>query len=170
MAGSEHLWLRYLPGLAAAGAGAALIGFASPKRRIPLAVLATLLGLVCMEAEYWVAHGFPKSEVPFFTAATAFTLTALALGKLGGVGLGVAGLAFFASVNIRYGAPYLLDYVLPVLYAILLALARRELNWFRPGIFGVGRAETLWLILVNALAVWRTTVLGKWGWLSGRPW
>lgn len=165
-----HLLVRFLPGLAAALGGAALLWFAPERRKIPFTVLATLLGLTSMEAEYWVAHGFPESEVTFFAGAVAVTLLALALGKSGGLALGLSGLGFFAYVNIRYGAPYLVDYVLPVFYGILLALARRELNWFRSGMLAAGCPEAIWLILVNGVTVWRTSALDKWGWLTGRPW
>ena len=123
-----------------------------------------------MEAEYWVARGFPSDEVPFFVVAVAITLAGLAVGKHGRFTLGALGIAFFAYVNLRYGAPYLLDYVLPVLYGALLALSRRELNWWRPGLFAVGRLETLGLLLLNILVVWRTTRLDKWGWLAGQAW
>jgi hypothetical protein len=170
MSASDHLWLRYLPGLVAVLGGAALLWFAPERRKIPFAVLATLLGLTSMEAEYWVAHGFPESEVTFFAGAVVVTLLALALGKYGGLVLGIIGLAFFAYVNVRYGAPYLLDYVLPVFYGVLLAQARRELKWFRSGVWAVGCPEAIWLILVNAITLWRTSVLDKWGWLTGRPW
>jgi hypothetical protein len=170
MSAPDHLWLRYLPGLVAATGGAALLWFAPERRKIPFAVLATLLGLTSMEAEYWVAHGFPESEVTFFAGTVVVTLLALALGKFGGLVLGIIGLAFFAYVNVRYGAPYLLDYVLPVFYGILLALATRELKWFRSGVLAVGCPEAIWLILVNGVTIWRTSVLDKWGWLTGRPW
>jgi hypothetical protein len=162
--------VRALPGLVAALGGAALICFVPRRRRILTTTLATLLGLASMEAEYWVAHGFPESEVTFFAGAVVVTLLALALGKRGGLALGVIGLAFFAYVNVRYGAPYLLDYVLPVFYGILLALARRELKWFRSGVLAVGCPEAVWLILINGITIWRTSVLDKWGWLTGRPW
>jgi hypothetical protein len=49
-----------------------------------------------MEAEYWIAHGFPQSEVPFFAIAMAVTLLALLGGRIGGFVLGVIGLAFFS--------------------------------------------------------------------------
>jgi len=162
--------VRFLPGLVAALGGAALLWFAPERRKIPFTVLATLLGLMSMEAEYWVAHGFPESEVTFFAGAVVVTLLALAAGKYGGLLLGIIGLAFFAHVNVRYGAPYLLDYVLPVFYGILLALARRELKWFRSGVLAVGRPEAIWLILTSGVTIWRTSVLDKWGWLTGRPW
>jgi len=170
MAGTDHLWMRYLPGLAAAAGGGALLGLAPRGRRIAFAGLATLLGLTCMEAEYWVAHGFPQSELGFFVVAVAITLAAIGLGKVGGLLLGLAGLAFFAYVNIRYGAPYLLDYILPVFYATLLAWSRKDLNCYRTGWLEVGRIEALWLLVVNAITVWRTTALDKWGWIAGRPW
>ena len=170
MSASDHLWLRYLPGLVAALGGAALLWFAPERRKIPFAVLATLLGLTSMEAEYWVAQGFPESEVTFFAGAVVVTLLALTLGKYGGLVLGIIGLAFFAYVNVRYGAPYLLDYVLPVFYGILLALARRELKWFRSGVLAVGCSEAIWLTLTHGVTIWRTSVLDKWGWLTGRPW
>ena len=170
MLSTGHLFVRFLPGLVAALGGAALLWFAPERRKIPFTVLATLLGLMSMEAEYWVAHGFPESEVTFFAGAVVVTLLALAAGKYGGLLLGIIGLAFFAHVNVRYGAPYLLDYVLPVFYGILLALARRELKWFRSGVLAVGRPEAIWLILTSGVTIWRTSVLDKWGWLTGRPW
>jgi len=166
----DQLWLRYLPGLVAAASGAALIGFAPRQRRIFATTLATLLGLTCMEAEYWVAHGFPESAVTFFAGAVAITLLALASGRCGGIALGLVGLAFLAYVNMRYGSPYLLDYVLPVEYGILLALARRELKWTRSGFLGAGWPEAIWLVLTYGITIWRTTALDKWGWLTGRPW
>ena len=170
MLSTGHLFVRFLPGVVAVLGGAALLYFAPERRKIPFAVLATLLGLTSMETEYWVAHGFPESEVTFFAGAVVATLLALALGKYGGLVLGIVGLAFFAYVNVRYGAPYLLDYVLPVLYGILLALARRELKWFRSGVLAVGCPEAIWLILASGVTIWRTSVLDKWGWLTGRPW
>src|SRR5574337_945587 len=127
MSATEHPWIRYLPGLVAAIGGVSLVGSASSQRRTMFAGVATLLGLVCMEAEDWVAHGFPESEISFFVVAIAMTLTALALGKQGCMILSIIGMVFFAYVNLRYGAPYLLDYVMPVLYATLMASSRREL-------------------------------------------
>lgn len=164
------IWVRYLPGLAAAAGGAALLYSSRRKRGVASAVLATLLGLVCMEAEYWVAHGFPRSDVSFFTAAVALTLTALALGAPGGITLGILGLGFFAYVNLRYGAPYLLDYVLPILYAFLLARSRRELDWQGTGTLLAGRTEALWIAATYLLMFWRTSSLGKWTWITGAPW
>ena len=140
------------------------------KHAIAAATLATLLGLVCMEAEYWVAHGFPSSEVSFFASAVVVTLTGLALGRLGSAALGILGLAFFAYVNLRYGAPYLLDYVLSILYAFLLARSRRELNWQGAGWLHPGWIEGLWIVLTYGVTFWRTTSLDKWGWVTGRPW
>jgi hypothetical protein len=143
----------------------------SPRpRRVTSTVLATLLGLVCMEAEYWVALGFPASEVRFFVGAVSVTLVALAIGNLGSMILGLLGLLFFAYVNLRYGAPYLLDYVMPVLYALLIAWSRPALNGVRPGIFAVGRAVGIAVIALEILFVWRTTELNKWGWIAGRHW
>jgi hypothetical protein len=164
------IWLRYLPGLVAAAGGATLLYSSRRRRGVASACLATLLGLVCMEAEYWVAHGFPRSEASFFTAATAVTLTALALGALGGTALGILGLGFFAYVNLRYGAPYLLDYVLPILYSFLLARSRRELGWQSTGILRPGRVEVLWITVTYLLTFWRTSSLGKWTWITRAPW
>jgi hypothetical protein len=167
---AEHVWFRYLPGLLAAAGGAALIGFAPAHRRIVFTILATLLGLTCMEAEYWVAHGFPSDEVSFFAVTALITLAALFMGKKGGFILAITGLGFLAYVNIRYGSPYLLDYILPVEYALLLALARRELGWYGSGVWAPGRPELIWLVVTNVITVWRTSVLDKWGWIMGRPW
>jgi hypothetical protein len=161
---------RYLPGLIAALGGFAMIGLAPPRRKVVFTCLATLLGLVCMEAEYWVARGFPSSEIPFFLGSVTVTVVAMSLGARGGLLLGGLGLAFFAYVNIRYGAPYLLDYVMPVFYAALLAYARREVGWSGRGALRSPVPEVLWLIVVNALAVWRTTAVHKWGWITGGPW
>ena len=166
----EHLWARYLPGLVASLSATCFICGASSTRKIPVTLLTTLVGLLCMESEYWIAHGFPYSEVPFFCGAVAVTLAALVTGRLGGLLLGVVGLAFFSYVNLRYGAPYLLDYVMPALYAILTSYSRREMKWVRPGVFRTGLLEGLWFILLQGLVVWRTTRLLKWGWLTGDPW
>jgi hypothetical protein len=167
---AEHLWVRYLPGAVAALGSLALIGAAPKHRKMLLTGIATLLGLVCMEAEYWVAHGFPASEASFFSVAVVVTLAALFAGGCGSLLLSVAGFAFFAYVNLRYGAPYLLDYVMPVLYAFLMARSRRALNWSGRGILAIGRLEGALLIPVLALIVLRTTTLAKWGWISGKPW
>jgi hypothetical protein len=166
----EHLVLRYVPGFVAGFGGAALVLLAPRRHRVKFSILAALLGLTSMEAEYWIAHGFPADEVPFFAVAAAITLAVLLLGAIAGFALGVAGIVFFAYVNIRYGAPYLLDYVLPVLYAAIIVSARRELKWEGKGLLACGAVEALALIVVNIAALWRTTVLDKWGWLAGRPW
>jgi hypothetical protein len=132
--------------------------------------IATLLGLVCMEAEYWVAHGFPASEVSFFSGSVVVTLAALLAGGRGCLLLGIAGFGFFTCVNLRYGAPYLLDYVMPIPYASLIARSRRTLSWSGGGILAVGRLEAALLLPVLALMLLRTTTLGRWGWISGKPW
>jgi hypothetical protein len=167
---TQQLWARYLPGLVAAVGGTGMIVAAPRPRRITFTVLATLLGLVCMEAEYWVASGFPGSEALFFVGAIAVTLAALAVGSVGTMILGLVGLLFFAYVNLRYGAPYLLDYIMLVFYALLIAWSRRTLNWFRSGIFAVGRPEAIAVIAVEVLAAWRTSALDKWGWIAGGHW
>lgn len=167
---AEHLWMRYLPGAVAAFGSLALIGIVPERRRMLLTGIATLLGLVCMEAEYWVAHGFPASEASFFPVAVVATLAALFAGARGCLLLSVAGFAFFAYVNLRYGAPYLLDYIMPGLYASLMAYSRRALNWSGRGILAIGRLEGALLIAVLALMLLRTTMLSKWGWICGRPW
>ena len=123
-----------------------------------------------MEMEYWVAFGFPASEVVFFLGAVAATVAAIAIGNLGSFILGCLGLLFFAYVNVRYGAPYLLDYVMPVLYGILIAFSRSALGWVQPSVFKAGRLEAIAVIATQFLAVWRTTSLHKWGWITGRHW
>jgi len=164
------LFLRYLPFLAAAAGGAALIALARPRAKIAFTILATVLGLTCMEAEYWIAHGFPADEITFFTVSLLVTLAAALFGARGGIALGAAGLGFFAYVNIRYGAPYLLDYLMPAFYALLVMFSRREQRWFGPGVWAPGRLELLWVLLVHAVTLWRTTVLDKWGWVLGGRW
>jgi hypothetical protein len=166
----QHLWARYLPGAVAAACAVFLIRYAPSNRKVAFTVWASLLGLVCMEAEYWVAHGFPRSEVPFFFGAVGVTLVAVALRELGGLLLGVVGLGFFSYVNLRYGAPYLLDYVMPALYALLICYSRNALNWVGPGIFRSGIPETVWFLLLQFAVIWRTTSLSKWNWLAGAPW
>jgi len=165
-----QMWLRYVPGLAAGIGCAAIVATSPPPRRITCTVLATLFGLVCMEAEYWIAAGFPTSEIPFFVGAVAITLAALAIGPVGTLTLGLTGLLFFAYVNLRYGAPYIMDYTMPVLYALLIAFSRRALNWLRPGVLDVGWPETISVVVLQVLAAWRTTDLGKWGWIAGTHW
>ena len=167
---ADHLWARYLPGLLGALVTIAVVYLAPCHRKIPATILATLVGLVCMEAEYWIAHGFPSSDLPFFLTAIGLTLAAFVVGTIGGLLLGVVGLGFFSYVNLRYGAPYLLDYVMPALYAILMYYSRRELKWVRPGVLRAGVPESVWFIVLQLLVVWRTTRLFKWGWLTGGPW
>ena len=164
---TESLWLRYLPGLVAAIGGALIVGAAPARRRSMFAGLATLLGLLCAQAEHWVA-GFPKSGINYLVFAIGITLVALALGKHGCLILGIVGIFGYADVNTRYGAPYLLDYVMPGLYAAMIASSRRELGWFRPGFLRVGAPEAICLVLVEVLAAFRTAELGKWGWLAGK--
>lgn len=144
------------------GRGTALIALAPARRRVVSTVLATLLGLVCMESEYWVAGGFPEDEVWFFIVTAVLTLATIFLGAPGALGLGLAGLIFFAYVNIRYGAPYLPDYILPIFYALLVVFVRREMNSVVRNIWATGRVGLLWLALTNAITFWRTTELGKW--------
>lgn len=167
---AEHLWVRYLPGVIGALGSLALIGIAPAPRRMLLTAVATLLGLVCMEAEYWVAHGFPASEAWFFSTAVVVTLAAVFAGARGYFLLSVVGFGFFAYVNLRYGAPYLLDYIMPALYALLMAYSRRALNWSGRSLLAVGRLEGAVLVPVLALMLLRTSTLGKWGWISGKPW
>ncbi len=167
---AEQIWVRYLPGLVAAAGATAIIATAPRARQVAMTLLATLLGLVCMEAEYWVASGFPESEIPFFAGAVALTLAALAIGSVGAMILGLTGLLFFAYVNLRYGAPYLLDYLMPVLYGLLIAWSRRALLWTGAGILEVGKLEAMAVIALEILAVWRTTSLDKWGWIAGGHW
>jgi hypothetical protein len=123
-----------------------------------------------MEAEYWLARGVPWSEIPFFAGAVLITVTALVLGRLGGLALGVLGLGFFAYVNLRYGAPYLLDYVLPVLYAVVVTRSRRQLNWERSGLLRAGWTEGFWIAITHSLTIWRTSYVDKWGWITGGSW
>ena len=161
------LLLRYSPALVAAAGGATLIMLARSRDKIAFTILATAVGLTCMEAEYWLARGFPADEVPFFTVSLLITLAAALFGARGGVALGVVGLVFFAYVNIRYGAPYLLDYIMPAFYALLVMFSRRQQRWCGSGLWAPGRLESLWVLLVHAVTFWRTTTLGKWAWVLG---
>ena len=123
-----------------------------------------------MEWEYLVAGVFSVSMVPGFLVYLALTVIGLLLGTIGCLCLGVCGLLFFTYVNVRFGSPYLLDYVIPVFYALLVGLCRRRLGLRRPGILEVGHLEVIWLICLNSVVIWRTTMLGKWGWILGRDW
>jgi hypothetical protein len=64
----------------------------------------------------------------------------------------------------------LLDYIMPVFYAVLVVRCRREQRWFGPGLWAPGRLEVLWVFLAHAITLWRTTSLHKWDWVVGRPW
>jgi hypothetical protein len=167
---TQSLWLRYAPGVLATFSAVILIKLAPEKWRVHSVIFATGVGLCAMEAEYWIAHGFPWPDMPFFAVAITVTLGALASGERGGLVLGIAGLSFFTYVNNRYFAPYMLDYVLPALYVLLIAISRRKLKWFRPGFFAIGVPEAIWWAAENAVAIWKTTVWHKWGWLTGQPW
>ncbi len=166
------IFYRFVPGIVAGLGGSVLIWSAPSRRRIQFTVAATVLGLICMEWEYWVAGGFPLvvSEVPFFLVCFVLTAIALLIGALGCLCLGICGLLLFTYVNVRFGSPFLLDYVMPVFYALLVGLCRRRLAWRCPGILEVGRLETVWLICLNTVVIWRTTMLDKWGWILGQDW
>jgi hypothetical protein len=108
---------------------------------------------------------FHSSSARFWSPSWLFFF-----GAWGGLGLGIVGLAFFAYVNIRYGAPYLLDYILPVNYALLVYFTRRAIHWQGRGLWAAGPLEVLWIGATHAITVWRTFQLDKWGWILGRPW
>ena len=93
---------RYVPGVVACLGGALLIWSAPSERKIHFTVGATILGLICMEWEYWLVWGVPAFEIPFFSGSMVLTIIALFTGAIGGLCLGFCGLLLFAYVNIRY--------------------------------------------------------------------
>ena len=164
------IFYRFVPGIVAALGGAVLIWSAPSHRKIQFTVVATALGLICMWWEYIVASTFSFSMVPGILFYLALTAIGLILGARGSLCLGIGGLVFFTYVNVRYGSPYLLDYIIPVFYALLVGLCRRRLALRRKGILEVGYLEAVWLICLNSIVIWRTTMLGKWGWILGHEW
>jgi len=164
------VFYRYVPAIVAGFGGWLLIWSAPSHRKIQFTVAATALGLTCMEWEYVVVGFFSLSMVPGFLVYLVLTAIGLLLGTIGCLCLGICGLLFFAYVNVRYGSPFLLDYILPVFYALLVGLCRRRLELRRPGILEVWRLEAAWLICLNAVVIWRTTMLDKWGWILGQDW
>jgi hypothetical protein len=164
------IFYRFVPGIVASLGGAVLVWSASSQRKIQFTVAATALSLICMEWEYVVAGVFSISMVPEILGYLALTAIGLVLGPPGCLCLGICGLLFFTYVNVRYGSPYLLDYIIPVFYAILVGLCRRRLALRRPGILEVGRLEAIYLICLNTVVIWRTTTLNKWGWILGQDW
>jgi hypothetical protein len=161
---------RYFPGLLAIAAAILLYKCAPTKRKVETVILASAVALCAMEAEYWLAHGFPWSEIPFLVIALAVTLLGLIGGDLGGFALGVVGLVFFTYVNVRFCAPYLLDYVLPAIYTCLIIVARQNLNWHGKGILAIGLPEVAWWCVETVVAIYKTAILHKWAWLAGKPW
>lgn len=161
---------RYVPAIVAGLGGSVLIWSAPSQHKIKFTVGATALGLICMEWEYVVAGVFSVSNVPSTLVFLALTAIGLLFGTVGCLCLGICGLLLFAYVNVRYGAPYLLDYILPVFYALLVGLCRRRLTLRRPGILEVGYLEAVCLICLNSVVIWRTTMFGKWGWILGHDW
>jgi hypothetical protein len=125
--------MRYMPGAVAVVGSLALIGIAPKHRKVLMTGIATLLGLMCMEAEYWVAHGFPASEVWFFSVAGTVTLAALFAGGRGCLLLSVAGFAFFTlrQPAIRRSLSAGLHYARPLCVAHGLFTAGAELVWSR---------------------------------------
>ena len=164
------IFYRFVPGIVAGLGGAILIWSAPSHRKIQLTVAATALGLVCMWWEYLAAGTFSVSMVPGILLYLALTAIGLLLGARGSLCLGIGGLLFFTYVNVRYGSPYLLDYIIPVFYALLVGLCRRRLALRRKGILEVGYLEAAWLICLNSIVIWRTTMLSKWGWILGQDW
>ena len=164
------IFYRYVPGIVAGLGGALLVWSAPSHRKIQFTVAATALGLTCMEWEYLIAGFFSISMVPGFLIYLILTAIGLIFKTTGCICLGICSLFFFAYVNVRYGSPFLLDYILPFFYALLVGMCRRQLGLKRPGILEVGRLEAAWLICLNAIVIWRTTMLGKWGWILGQDW
>jgi hypothetical protein len=164
------IFYRFVPAIVAGLGGAMLIWYAPSHRKIQFTVAATVLGLICMEWEYLVGGTFSVSMVPSFLVVLALTAIGLLLGTVSCLCLGICGLLFLTYVNVRFGEPYLLGYVMPVLYALLVGLCRRRLALRRNGILEVGYLETVWLICLNCVVIWRTTMLGKWGWILGQDW
>jgi hypothetical protein len=165
-----NIFYRFVPGIVASLGGSILVLSAPSERKIQFTVAATALGLTCMEWEYLVAGVFSVSMVPELFFYLALTAIGLLLGVRGCFFLGICGLLFFTYVNVRYGSPYLLDYVIPVFYALLVGLCRRRLALRRPGILEVGYLEAIYLICLNTVVIWRTTMFGKWGWILGQVW
>ena len=161
---------HYLPGLTAIAAAFLLFRYAPPKRKVESLVLAVAAGLCAVEAEYWIAHGFPWFDLHFFLVAMAITLLALCGGSVGGIVFSILGLAFFTYVNDRFYAPYLLDYILPAICVFLIIVSRKELRWFGNGILARSVPETAWFSAETLIAAYKTSVWHKWGWLTGRPW
>ena len=161
---------RSLPALLTSAAAILSFAYAPPQRKVTCLVLATAFGLCGMEAEYCIAHGLPWFDMPFFAIALGATLIALCAGAVGGFALGVMGLTFFTYVNDRFCAPYLLDYVLPSLYAWLIIVSRKKLNWIGRGILVNGIPEGIWWLLATGIAIFKTSVWHKWDWVTGKPW
>ena len=164
------IFYRFVPGIVAALGGAVLIWSAPSHRKIQFTVAATALGLICMWWEYIVAGIFSVSMVPGILFYLTLTAIGLILGARGSLVLGIGGMLFFTYVNVRYGSPFLLDYIIPVFYAILVGLCRRRLVLRRKGILEVGYLEAVWFICLNTVVIWRTTMLSKWGWIFGQNW
>jgi hypothetical protein len=164
------IFYRFIPGIVAGLGGAVLVWRAPSHRKIQFTVAATALGLICMEWEYWVAGRFFVWFIPEILLYLALTAIGLFLGVRGCFFLGICGLLYFTYLNVRYGEPYLLGYIIPVFYVLLVGFSRRSLSWSRPGILEVGRLEAVWLICLNTVVIWRTTMLGKWGWILGHVW
>ena len=162
-----NIFYRFVPGIVATLGGAVLIWYAPSHRKIQFTVAATALGLTCMWWEYIVAGIFSVSMVPGILFYLTLTAIGLILGARGSLVLGIGGLLFFTYVNVRYGSPFLLDYIIPVFYAILVGLCRQQLALRSKGILEVGYLEAVWLICLNTVVIWRTTILGKWGWIFG---
>ena len=160
----------YVPTIVASLGGSLLIWSAPSQRKIQFTVGATALGVICMQWEYVMVGIFSITMVPSFLVVLALTTIGLLLGTVGCLCLGICGLLFLTYVNVRYGAPFLLDYILPIFYTFLVGLCRRRLGLRRTGILEVGRLEAIWLICLNSVVIWRTTMLGKWGWILGQNW
>jgi hypothetical protein len=164
------IFYQFVPGIVAGLGEAVLVWSAPSHRKIQFTVAATALGLICMEWEYLVAGVFSVSFVPEILLYLALTAIGLLLGVIGCLCLGICGLLFFTYVNVRYGSPFLLDYIIPVFYALLVGLCRRRLGLRRTGILEIGFLEAAWLVCLNTVVIWRTTMLGKWGWILGHEW
>jgi len=150
---------------------ASLIGFYR-QLVVEFATL-SLLAWYSFWAELKLSRPFPRSELKWILAwhlvtipTIAFELAGIMLGVYASLCLGVFGSIFMTYVNLRFGAAFVFDYVLPIPYVLLTVSVISQLTSAQLPITMLVAAILCLTLLIGQLL--RTDQLGKLGLLRER--
>ena len=151
--------------------GTSLIG--SYRQLVVEFAILSLLAWYFFWAELKLSRSFPRSELRWVVVWHLATIPAIALyladkmvGVYASLCLGVFGSIFMAYVNLRFGAAFVFDYVLPIPYMLLTFSAISQLTPVQLPITMLVAVILCLTLLVGQLL--RTVQLGKLGQLRER--